>query len=192
MNVSSVRKKDNVVNTSWKNLPVEIWLEIFKYLPKSTIVFIVRHVCKMFKALSMDLDLWHTVDMNNLKETTHVDYLSLDTTLDYERGDDIDKLAWKLLNEKHLSNTDLFCPIFGCIGTTVLELSFSRYVGDFVLGEKEKLTLYQCSHLKYLDAGFCESISPSVLEDICASCSNLQVLILDSCRLVKVKQLLLG
>ena len=49
----------------WYCLPVELWLNIFKPLPQPTLLFVIRKVCRMFRDLSLDPELWRTVDLNS-------------------------------------------------------------------------------------------------------------------------------
>ncbi|CAK8677913.1 unnamed protein product [Clavelina lepadiformis] len=182
---SSFCTKELSSDLDWARLPVEIWLQIFGDLPQSTLLFVVRYVCRFFKSLTFDPSLWRKIDLNKWKENTTLSFLQIkDSVLlaeDEETDADMRNIVAKLLKYGDLSSTDLFTPVISRVSKSLLSMSFSRYTGDFVFGSHERSLLYECSNIVCLDLAFCDNITTPILDEISLNCEKIETLILQGC-----------
>ena len=168
---------------AWLNLPDEVWLEIFKKLPQTMMVLVLRNVCQFFRSIAFDSQLWKSVNMNHWKASfDSLPRLALEEL--YPENGDVDNLYINVKSRSNwdLKSSDLFIPIIERVHQDVTSLTFSQYAGDFQLGKAEMDKLLKCQNLTYLDMSFCYEVNSSTLKSICHQCLKLKTLILEGCR----------
>jgi len=166
----------------WMNLPTELWLNIFKLLPQSTLILVVRHVCQYFRQLVFDPTLWKTINMNSWKATISQTLLAENAHYaKHSCNDDLNEALDSLALDGWLNSSKIFIAIADRVHHVLSNITFSRYNDDFVFGLEEQSALFQCSNLTYLDASFCDEINSSTLSALCSNCTKLKTVIIEGC-----------
>ena len=173
--------KDVTENSvEWINLPVELWVVIFKNLSQTSLLFVVRKVCHFFCEIVFDPMLWKQIDMNTWDLPSR---LSNEGVIpENPSSDDVNCILDALFLHNRIQSTTLFIPVVNKVHHTLRAITFSQYNGDFKLGTQQLMVLCKCNNLEYLDAGFCDEINLQTLHKICSHCSRLRTLILEGCR----------
>ena len=167
----------------WINLPMELWLNIFKLLPQTTLIFVVRHVCKYFRQLAFDPILWKAIDMNSWKATTTAELLTKNTNFAQPAyNDDLNTILDSLSLNEEQTSSKIFIAIAKSIYHILSKVTFSRYENDFLFGLEEQYALFKCSNLLYFDASFCNEITSNTLKALSSNCVKLKTVILEGCR----------
>ncbi|XP_008322727.3 S-phase kinase-associated protein 2 [Cynoglossus semilaevis] len=180
------RKKESSTGISWDQLPDELLLKIFFYLPLQDLLGISR-VCKRWHRLMFDESLWHSVDLEGMTQAdaalrhvlktkvtrlrcprSYVEELRLAGTEPLQMAE-LD-LSSSIIPTSVLESIICGCRQLRCLSLEGLQLS------DLIIK-----SVAQNTHLLQLNLSGCSGFSDAALTDMLQSCSSLEQLNLSWC-----------
>uniref|UniRef100_A0A3P8WQA0 S-phase kinase-associated protein 2 n=1 Tax=Cynoglossus semilaevis TaxID=244447 RepID=A0A3P8WQA0_CYNSE len=173
------RKKESSTGISWDQLPDELLLKIFFYLPLQDLLGISR-VCKRWHRLMFDESLWHSVDLEGMTQADaalrHVLKTKV-TRLRCPRSyvEEPLQMAELDLSSSIIPTSVLESIICGCRQLRCLSLE-GLQLSDLIIK-----SVAQNTHLLQLNLSGCSGFSDAALTDMLQSCSSLEQLNLSWC-----------
>uniref|UniRef100_A0A3P8WSB4 S-phase kinase-associated protein 2, E3 ubiquitin protein ligase n=1 Tax=Cynoglossus semilaevis TaxID=244447 RepID=A0A3P8WSB4_CYNSE len=178
------RKKESSTGISWDQLPDELLLKIFFYLPLQDLLGISR-VCKRWHRLMFDESLWHSVDLEGMTQADAALRHVLKTKVTRLRCPrecvcltptplqmaELD-LSSSIIPTSVLESIICGCRQLRCLSLEGLQLS------DLIIK-----SVAQNTHLLQLNLSGCSGFSDAALTDMLQSCSSLEQLNLSWCDL---------
>ncbi|CAK8673191.1 unnamed protein product [Clavelina lepadiformis] len=147
---------DSEPEVLWGELPDDVWLQIFRFLPQYTILSVICNVCSRFRATAFYSTLWRV--------------------LDFRKWDDHPALVMSFL--------ELLKPEMGKVSNHLRSLSFGKNTGNNVFGSNSRWLFYACHNLVYLDVGECDQMTALTVDELAYYFCNVKTLILQGCRKV--------